>query len=113
MNEYLCPRCEKALHLNAIELIDENDEEQQYSFSWSHCGMEYTAFVPLEKPEQTPISNQGFGVCPFCGGYLYWNSDFMFSDIIGEELPEDQDTLVQYVSCSECGATFECVYPVE
>ena len=113
MKEYLCPRCGKQLIQNAIELVDETDDEQRFDFSCPACGMEYTAYVPFEKPEPMSIDNQGFGKCPFCGGWLYWNSDFMFSDLIGENLPEDQDTLVQNVTCSQCGASLECVYPVE
>ena len=110
MSALLCPRCGKQLIEMATELVDYGEE---LSLECPKCGMQYTAFVPLEKPVPMDIENQGFGKCPFCGSWLYWNSDFMFSDIIGEELPEDQDTLVQNVTCSQCGAHLECVYPVE
>ncbi|MBP5723122.1 MAG: hypothetical protein J6X18_06070 [Bacteroidales bacterium] len=111
--EHLCPRCGKTLYLNVSEPVDDREDELWYDFSCPECGLEITVYVPNEKPEPMSNGNQGFWKCPFCGGRLYWNSDFMFSDIVGENLPEEEDTIVQYVTCSQCGASLECVFPVE
>ena len=48
----------------------------------------------------------GFGRCYVCGSPLTWNSDFMKSDIYGEELNDDDDAIVRNLSCGHCGASY-------
>lgn len=71
----LCPRCGSPME----ELFSEKmDEETAYEFKCSSCGMEFEAAVPDEKPVWSKeIADQGFGKCPFCGNYMYWNADFV------------------------------------
>ena len=49
----------------------------------------------------------GFGRCYVCGSPLTWNSDFMKSEIYGEELNDDDDAIVRNLSCGHCGASYE------
>lgn len=65
------------------------------------------------KPQPQVIRNQGFGKCPFCGGYIGWSCDFMRSEWTGEELSEEDDTLVQDCFCPNCGARITAFYPKE
>lgn len=52
-------------------------------------------------------------VCPCCGGYLIWSSDFMASEVgyCEEDASEDEDTVVSYMNCMDCGAQVELVHP--
>ena len=51
-------------------------------------------------------------VCPCCGGYLIWSSDFMASEVgYCESDDEDEDTIVSYMNCMDCGAQVELVHP--
>lgn len=51
-------------------------------------------------------------VCPCCGGYLIWSSDFMASEVgYCESDDEDEDTIVSYMNCMDCGAQVEMVHP--
>lgn len=51
-------------------------------------------------------------VCPCCGGYLIWSSDFMASEVgYCESEDEDDDTIVSYMNCMDCGAQVELIHP--
>ena len=45
--------------------------------------------------------------CMRCQHDLILESNFMLSDINGEELMEDEDTMVTYAHCPYCGARYE------
>ena len=111
MSTYLCPRCGKTTEMQTG--IDFEDGEQHFDLFCPHCGMQYEVTIPDEKPEPQTIGNQGFGNCPFCGGYLGWSCDFMRSEWTGEELSEEDDTLVQDCFCPNCGARITALYPKE
>lgn len=51
-------------------------------------------------------------VCPCCGGYLIWSSDFMASEVgYCESDNEEDDTIVSYMNCIDCGAQVELIHP--
>lgn len=45
--------------------------------------------------------------CMRCGHDLILESNFMLSEINGQELSEDEDTMVTYAHCPHCGARYE------
>ena len=49
--------------------------------------------------------------CPFCGALMGWNSDFMASETghLDPDTPAEDDVLVKYYSCPDCGASGEFV----
>ena len=50
-----------------------------------------------------PKEEGGIGdTCWYCGGKLYWMSDFDYSDVYGEG-----EGIVSYLHCSNCGAEIE------
>ena len=38
--------------------------------------------------------------CWYCGSHMYWNSDFNYDEIF-----EEGEGVVSYLTCSGCGAT--------
>ena len=109
--ERLCPRCGTPMTLEYIDDCEEDDVA--YEYVCDECGMSYEIVVPHEKPDPQHINDQGFGKCPYCGEYLLWNCDYMRSDFEGEDLPEEEDTLVQAISCPNCGTQITAFYPKE
>ena len=53
--------------------------------------------------------------CPFCGRKMIWGSDFMASETghLDPDTPADNDELVKYYSCPDCGASAEFVQQIE
>lgn len=53
------------------------------------------------------INENGFPFCPKCGGNLYWNADFMASEL---GLIDDDDTanddVVNCLHCPDCDRDF-------
>ena len=47
------------------------------------------------------ISNNG-DVCWYCGGQLIWQSDFNY-----DEVHDERDGIVSFLTCSDCGAEVE------
>jgi DNA-directed RNA polymerase subunit RPC12/RpoP len=45
--------------------------------------------------------------CMRCGHEIILEGNFMLSEINGEELNEDDDTMVTYAHCPYCGARYE------
>ena len=45
--------------------------------------------------------------CFYCGADVIWGSEEMLSDLSGCEIPEEEDTIVGFFTCSKCGATYE------
>ena len=112
--ERLCPRCgSPMIEVDRDEFYDK-EGYKCYCYECSDCGMAFDAEVPIENEiKHQDINNQGFGKCPFCGGWLAWSSDFMLSDFEGGEPPEEEDTLVQTLNCPKCGAYLTAYYPRE
>lgn len=96
-----------------IDEVIEDGYKTQCNFVCPECGMEFEAFIPDEETEPQEIGNQGFGKCMFCGGWLGWSCDFMLSDVTGEDLPDEEDSLVQDLFCPKCGARITAYYPKE
>lgn len=46
--------------------------------------------------------------CPFCGGIMIWNSDYMTSEA-GITDDGKKDRMVKFYSCSKCGCSGEFV----
>lgn len=49
--------------------------------------------------------------CFACGGELVWEGDFMRSEIDGCD--ESEDTVVNILHCTNCGATVQVYHPIE
>ena len=55
-------------------------------------------------------TNLGRYICPRCFGELIWQSDFMRSEIEGDDEVElDDDSLVTYFQCKDCHCMIEVV----
>jgi hypothetical protein len=75
---------EKTLWCQAADAIEELQKQQEMS-------------IPV------PREAGGIGdTCWYCGGKLYWMSDFDYSDVYGEG-----EGIVSYLHCSNCGAEIE------
>ena len=115
--KYICPRCGRELHLTDEPMPIGEDEVgyscTEYEMACDYCGIRITAYKPKEEREEPmSVGPQGFGNCPFCDSNLFWNCDYMRSEIYGEEYEdENDDSLVQCVTCPTCGAQFEVVWP--
>lgn len=44
--------------------------------------------------------------CFRCKHELIWGNDFMQSDLEGEELKENEDSLVSFYTCPYCGMSY-------
>lgn len=60
------------------------------------------------------------GKCMRCGHDLIIGSNIMLSDLNGEDINEDDDAMITYASCPNCGVSYEitdtplterCYYP--
>lgn len=53
--------------------------------------------------------------CPFCGTKMIWGSDFMASETghLDPDTPAENDVMVKYYSCPDCGASAEFVQQIE
>lgn len=45
--------------------------------------------------------------CWYCGHEVSWVGDFMESEISDEEISEENDRVVGYYTCDNCGSDFE------
>ena len=45
--------------------------------------------------------------CWYCGHEVSWVGDFMESEISGGEISEENDRVVGYYTCANCGSDFE------
>lgn len=80
----------------------------------TECGTLHRAWVRKEDEQDESLSSvgdQGFGNCIHCGGTLVWSGDFMRSDYEGEDLSEDDDSLVRSLTCGGCGCVVEVIEP--
>ena len=53
--------------------------------------------------------------CPFCGSKMGWSSDFMASETghLDPDTDPENDVMVKYYSCPDCGASAEFVQQIE
>ena len=45
--------------------------------------------------------------CFYCGGEVMYTNEDMLSDLMGIDLPEEEDSIVGFFTCSKCGASYE------
>lgn len=45
--------------------------------------------------------------CVICGHELVTENNVMVSDVIGEELSDNDDAMITYAHCPMCGCTYE------
>lgn len=117
----LCMCCEHPLVL--IEKEDYEDGIVVHHYKCEYCGLEEEAVTPpweeqlnypaySGQPDDGPGVSHGYpGLCPECGHHIVWGADFMASEILGEEIPEDDDSLAPHVFCPHCGAAIQLIYP--
>ena len=45
--------------------------------------------------------------CFYCGGEVMYTNEDMLSDLMGIDLPEEEDSIVGIFTSSKCGASYE------
>ena len=45
--------------------------------------------------------------CFYCGGEVMYTNEDMLSALMGIDLPEEEDSIVGFFTCSKCGASYE------
>lgn len=116
VTEVCCPVCGKPLVFDESKdncFVDDMDEGVKVKqITCQHCGTTYMAWEYEDSEEEEVVcGDQGFGNCFLCGGTLIWSGDFMLSDLDDSIEDDDDDALMQSLTCAHCGAPVE-VYHV-
>lgn len=100
--------------------IDEEEHKgSRAEYKCTKCGAYHSVFFPedeespeylYEAPEHRQVFDRGYyGFCTECGSPVGWESDFMVSEVMPQEENLDNEKMVSYASCSNCGAFIEII----
>ena len=112
IEHYKCFRCGADIDKADID-EEEYDDSTEIVIRCKECGTSHELSIPKEYDGQGFLTDDcGYcQKCPVCGSYLILSSNNMLSELIGEDLPEDQDAMTENSTCPNCG-TYIMAIPV-